>query len=144
MTIAPRGKKRVVGIGGLFLKAHNPLKLSKWYSEHLGIKITDNVALFTWSGPGRSRRKGHTVWSVFPANTRYFHNLRQQVMINYRVNNLKRLLEQLRKEGVKVANRVEESRYGKFGWVSDPEGNWMELWEPAKKYSASEKEIPME
>lgn len=144
MKPSSHGKKRVIGIGGIFLKGRNPRELSKWYSEHLGIKITESVALFTCSSPGRSKRKGHTVWSIFPANTRYFHNSRQQVMVNYRVNGLKRVIGKLRKEGVKVAGRIEESKYGKFAWVSDPEGNWMELWEPPKMYKVPEEEIPME
>lgn len=65
-------------------------------------------------------------------------------MVNYRVKNLKELLEKLRREGVDVAEKIEKSEYGKFGWVTDPEGNRIELWEPPKRYRASEEEIPME
>ena len=136
--------KRVVGIGGVFFKARNPGKLSNWYEKHLGIITKDNVALFTWRSPGPSKRKGYTVWSIFPARSTYFYNPRQQTMINYRVTNLKRTLEQLRKEGVKTAGKLEGSKYGKFAWVSDPEGNWLELWEPPRKYQAPEEEMPME
>ncbi len=135
---------RAVGLGGIFFKARNPRKLSDWYQKHLGIKTTQNTALFTWRSPKASKRIGYTVWSIFPANTRYFHNPRKQFMINYRVRNLKLILEKLRRERVKVARKVEDSKYGRFAWVSDPEGNWLELWEPPRNYKAPEEEMPMQ
>src|SRR5262245_1845947 len=123
---------RAVGIGGVFFRARNPAKLSKWYQDHLGVKTTQNTALFTWRSPRGSKRLGHTVWAIFPANTSYFRNSRKQFMINYRVKNLDRVLEKLRRERVKVAKKVEDLEYGRFAWVSDPEGNWLELWQPPR------------
>ncbi len=136
--------ERVTGIGGVFFKARNPKKLSDWYRKHLGIKTTQNTALFTWHSPKGPKRKGYTVWALFPANSGYFHNPRKQFMINYRVKNLAYTLQKLRRERVRIARKVEESQYGKFAWVSDPEGNWLELWEPPRKYGAPEEEMPME
>lgn len=145
MTAKQVKTKRVVaGIGGIFFKARDPAELSTWYRKHLGINIKDNVALFTWRSAKPPTRTGHTVWSLFPAKTRYFRREPQQFMINYRVNNLRAVLAKLRRERVRVAKKVEELEYGKFAWVQDSEGNWLELWEPPRKYSAPEEGIPME
>ncbi len=133
-----------VGIGGVFFKARDPRKLSKWYQTNLGLQITENTALFAWQNPRKPGRKGYTVWALFPARSDYFHDPRKQFMINYRVKNLKQPLQRLRPKRVKIAKKTEESQYGKFAWVSDPEGNWLELWEPPRKYGAPEQAMPME
>jgi predicted enzyme related to lactoylglutathione lyase len=73
------------------------------------------------------------VWGHFPKKTKYFLPSTKPFMFNYRVENLKRLLKQLKKEGVKVVGKIEEYDYGKFGWIMDPEGNKVELWEPNDK-----------
>ncbi len=138
------GEGRAVGLGGVFFRARNPGKLSEWYRRHLGLKTTQNTALFTWRSPKASKRLGHTVWALFPADTPYFRNTRKQFMINYRVKDLERVVAKLRKERVKTAGKVEDSKYGRFAWVCDPEGNWLELWEPPRKYRAPEEEMPME
>jgi len=135
---------RATGLGGVFFRAQNPVRLSDWYRRHLGLKLTQNTALFTWRSPKASKKLGHTVWALFPADTSYFHNSRKQFMINYRVKNLNKVLAKLRRERVKTAKRVEDSKYGRFAWVSDPEGNWLELWEPPRKYLAPEEAMPME
>ncbi len=134
----------VVGLGGVFFRARNSAKLSKWYQDHLGVKTTQNTALFTWKSPRGAKSLGHTVWALFPEDTAYFRNRRKQFMINYRVKNLERVLAKLRRERVKVARKVEDSEYGRFAWVSDPEGNWVELWQPPRKYRAPEEAMPME
>ncbi len=146
-----RGKKRAIGLGGIFFKAKDPKKLSAWYEEHLGIEVKDQTATFTWKTAGRSKqqRVGHTVWSIFPADTKYFsdqagESKNGEFMINYRVRDLRTLLKQLRKEGVKVDTKVEEFQYGKFAWITDPEGNRVELWEPPSSPKFPEKSIPME
>lgn len=126
------------------MRARDPPKLSQWYRKHLGIKTTQNVALFTWRSPKSSKRIGYTVWSLFPADARYFRNSRKQFMINYRVKDLKGVLEKLRRERVKVAQKVGNSKYGRFAWIRDPEDNWLELWEPPRNYEAPEEEMPME
>jgi predicted enzyme related to lactoylglutathione lyase len=139
-----RADKRVVGVGGIFFRAKKPKELSAWYHKHLGIKTQDNVALFTWQSRKNSKRVGYTVWSIFPHDSSYFRSKKLQFMINYRVKNLNKLLAELRREGVRVDRKVENLDYGKFGWVTDPEGNRIELWEPPRTYKAPEPEIPSE
>src|SRR6266571_1340927 len=104
---------RAVGLGGVFFRAKNPAKLSSWYQKHLGIKTTNNTALFTWRSSKGSKKLGHTVWALFPSDTSYFRNSRKQFMINYRVKNLDKVLARLRRERVKTAKRVEDSKYGR-------------------------------
>jgi predicted enzyme related to lactoylglutathione lyase len=123
--------KRVTGIGGIFFKSKNPEKIKEWYRKHLGIEpeAEGNVS-FKWRDNDDPKRTGSTVWASFPHDTDYFNPSSAPFMINYRVENLDYLLEQLRKEGVKVEDRIEEYEYGRFGWLMDPEGNRIELWQP--------------
>jgi len=122
--------KRVTGIGGIFFKAKDPDQLRQWYREHLGIESESWGGFsFQWRDDPRSN-DGHTVWSIFAHDTKYFDPSSAPFMINFRVEDLDWLLAQLRTEGVDVDPRVEESEFGKFGWVMDPEGNRVELWEP--------------
>ncbi len=117
--------KRVTGIGGIFFKSKDPKALAQWYQQHLGINIDDyNCHVFEGS------ETGQTVWSPFAADTKYFEPAGNEFMINYRVENLVWLLDQLRSEGVTVMEKMEEYDYGKFGWIIDPEGRKIELWEP--------------
>jgi predicted enzyme related to lactoylglutathione lyase len=139
----PTRRARVTGIGGIFFKATDPKALVRWYQEHLGIDIEGSVALFTWRGGKDGRVRGHTVWSIFPADTKYFGEDGASFMVNYRVKDLDEVLAALRAEGVAAAGKVEDTEYGRFGWIMDPEGNRIELWEPPKAYRAPEKAIPM-
>jgi len=141
---ARKRQVRVTGLGGIFFKAKDPKALGAWYQEHLGIAIRDSVALFTWQGGKDGKVQGHTVWSIFPGDTKYFGENGASFMINYRVKDLDGVLAALRKEGVHVAQKVEESQYGRFGWITDPEGHRIELWEPPKGNRAPEKAIVME
>lgn len=122
---------RVTGIGGIFFKARDPDALRTWYRTHLGIdaQAWGGVA-FRWNDPAVPDRDGVTVWSVFPAESTYFDPSTAPFMVNYRVADLNRVLTDLRAEGCVVDDRTEESEFGKFGWVTDPEGNRLELWEP--------------
>lgn len=123
--------KRVTGIGGIFFKAQDPQALGAWYRQHLGIGVGEwGGAAFRWATPDNPTGTGTTVWSPFKADTTYFAPSTASFMINYRVDDLHALLAQLRAEGCQVDDKVEESEYGKFGWVFDPEGNKIELWEP--------------
>lgn len=123
--------KRVTGIGGIFFKSADPRGLSAWYRDHLGLDVTDwGGALFHWGGDGSEA--GVTVWSPFAQDTSYMQPSSASFMINYRVENLDELLELLRSEGCEVVDRTEISEQGRFGWVIDPEGNKVELWEPPK------------
>lgn len=127
-------KKRVTGIGGFFFKAKSAKKLAAWYRKHLGLPLDPTWGgwQFHWRDAKSPRKKGYTVWSVFDAATGYFRPSRKPFMFNFRVTHLNRVLAELKKEGVWVDPKTEISEYGKFGWIMDPEGNRIELWEPPK------------
>lgn len=123
--------KRVTGIGGIFFKAQDPKALGAWYQKHLGIDVEAWGGFgFRWNTPDNPAGVGTTIWSPFAADTAYFAPSTAPFMINYRVDDLHALLAALRAEGVAVEDKVEESEFGKFGWVMDPEGNKLELWQP--------------
>ena len=126
-------KTRVTGLGGIFFKAKNPAKLGAWYRRHLGLAVEEwGGASFHWRDAKQPKRKGSTLWSPFAADTTYFGRGKQGHMLNYRVANLTKVLAQLKKEGVWVDPKVDKSEFGKFGWVKDGEGNWIELWQPPR------------
>lgn len=123
--------KRVTGIGGVFFKSPDPKALGAWYKAHLGIEVQDwGGAAFPWRRADNPELAGTTVWSPFPADTKYFSPSPAPFMINYRVDDLHAVLAALRSEGVQVEDRVEESEFGKFGWIVDPDGSKVELWQP--------------
>ncbi len=120
--------KRVTGIGGVFFRASDPLRV--WYQLHLGIDVQEwGGAAFTWTDADGRPAAGTTIWSVAGGGD-YFEPGTATFMVNYRVADLFGLLGALRSEGCNVLGKVDESEYGKFGWVIDPEGNKIELWEP--------------
>ena len=123
--------KRVTGIGGIFIKSSDPKRLRDWYQKHLGIPVEEwGGTAFRWQGPHNPQGQGMTVWNVFEAASNYFAPGKATFMVNYRVDKLHPLLAALRAEGCQVDDKVDESEYGKFGWVVDPDGNKVELWEP--------------
>jgi catechol 2,3-dioxygenase-like lactoylglutathione lyase family enzyme len=127
VTVPPR----VTGIGGVFLKARDRASLGEWYRSRLGIDVQEGGwAIFRWRDDHDPARPGTTVWSLFPDGTEYFGANEQRAMINYRVADLDAVLAALRREGVTVDERVEETAEGRFGWITDPEGNRIELWQP--------------
>ena len=131
--------KRVTGIGGVFFKAQDPNAMKEWYRKHLGIDAGDYGATFDWRETEDPQKEGQTVWTLFPNDTKYFAPSTSPFMINYRVEDLHGLVAMLREEGV-VVEKVDDSDYGKFAWISDPEGNRIELWEPpAPKTDDSQK-----
>lgn len=132
---------RVTGIGGVFLKAKDPKALSAWYAKHLNITLSDYGGVnFRWSDEV-PKGTGTTAWSMFPADTKYFGPGTQTAMVNYRVDDLDGLLEQMKKDGVQIDPKRDDSAYGKFAWVTDPEGNRVELWQPLAKDAAKQEEI---
>ena len=123
--------KRVTGIGGIFFKSADPKALGAWYKTHLGLDVEEwGGAALRWKGQHNPEGVGTTIWSPFAADTSYFAPGSAPFMINYRVEDLHALLAALRAEGVQVEDKVEESEYGIFGWVIDPDGNKLELWQP--------------
>lgn len=122
---------RVTGIGGIFFTAKDPGSLKAWYKKHLEIDIQDwGGAAFMWDAENGKPSGGMTIWSVSPAGAESFKPGKAPFMINYRVADLHTLLAALREEGCNVIDKTEESEFGKFGWVLDPEENKIELWEP--------------
>jgi predicted enzyme related to lactoylglutathione lyase len=124
--------EHVTGIGGVFFKAKDPKAMLAWYREHLGIDAKGGYIDFTWREKDHPQEIGHTAWRIFPMNSAYFGQATSPLMINYRVANLDRMLKQLRRSGVNI-EKVENYNYGGFAWITDPEGNRIELWEPRKK-----------
>lgn len=123
--------RRVTGIGGVFFKAKDAPALQAWYRTHLGIDVQPwGGASFDWVDADGKPAGGTTAWSVAPQESKQFAPSDASFMVNYRVDDLHALLAALRDEGCTVLDKVDESEYGKFGWVIDPEGNKVELWQP--------------
>jgi len=123
--------KRVTGIGGIFFKSNDSKKLVAWYGKHLGLKTDQYGSTFWWKD--NDGNDCSTQWSPFAADTTYFSPSEKPFMQNFRVENLEKLLEKLKQEGVTIIGDMETYDYGKFGWILDPEGNKIELWEAIDK-----------
>jgi predicted enzyme related to lactoylglutathione lyase len=117
---------KAVGVGGIFLKARDPKALSDWYARHLGIASQGGGSL-AFEGPESA---GMTVFAHFPLDTKYFGQGEQQSMVNFRVDDLDQLLTDLAGAGVRIDPKRDDSDYGRFAWIWDPEGNRVELWQP--------------
>jgi predicted enzyme related to lactoylglutathione lyase len=116
--------ERVLGIGGYFLRATDPEALGAWYRECLGLEADENGLWHQEAGP--------TVFAAFESETDYFGSRDQQAMLNFRVRDLDAMLAQLRTKGADVAEEIQDmDGVGRFAWVTDPEGNRIELWQPA-------------
>jgi predicted enzyme related to lactoylglutathione lyase len=116
--------ERVLGIGGYFLRAADPEALSTWYRDSLGLDVDEHGLWHQGIGP--------TVFATFDPETNYFGSRSQQTMLNFRVRDLDAMLAQLRALGAEVATETEDMEgVGRFGWVTDPDGNRVELWQPA-------------
>ena len=122
--------RRVTGIGGIFFKCKDPKTLKEWYKTHLGLNTNQYGAVFEWRQGVDTTKKGFTQWSAFKETTKYFLPSTKEFMVNYRVENLVTLVEQLKKEGVTITDTIEAADYGKFVHIMDIEGNKIELWEP--------------
>lgn len=124
-------KNRVTGIGGVFFKSKDPVAVKDWYRKHLGLNTDQWGCTFWWKD--KEGNDCSTQWSPFKEDTTYFEPSPKDFMMNYRVENLKELLETLKAEGVTVMDEIQEVEEGKFGWIIDLEGNKIELWEPNDK-----------
>lgn len=123
--------KRVTGIGGIFFSARDPVALRAWYQRHLGIDVQAwGGTSFSWRDGSGPSATGSTVWSIGDAGAAPFAPGTAPFMVNYRVDDLPALLQALRDEGCQVLDATDDGEFGRFGWVIDPEGNKVELWQP--------------
>ncbi len=117
-------REKVLGLGGVFIRAKNAEALRKWYARHLGVDINE------WGGAITVHQKDdYTLWSVFEEKSDYMPR-RQLTMMNWRVSNLEAMMDQLRAADVRIEEETQSSEQGKFGWGYDLEGNKFEMWEP--------------
>ncbi len=115
--------ERVLGIGGHFIRAADPAALGAWYRDRLGLDADQYGEWHQQDGP--------TVFATFESETDYFGSRSQQTMLNFRVSDLDAMLAQLRAKGADVAGETQDMEgVGRFGWVTDPDGNRIELWQP--------------
>lgn len=123
--------QRVTGIGGIFFKAKDAPALQAWYKQHLGIDVQAwGGTAFSWADKEGKPTGGTTIWSIGSQDGDAFAPSSAPFMINYRVDDLHGLVKLLKEEGCNVLDKIDESEYGKFAWVIDPEGNKVELWQP--------------
>jgi predicted enzyme related to lactoylglutathione lyase len=122
---------KVTGIGGVFFKSSGDrAALVEWYRKHLGLPLEDfGGAIFRWPDDP-AKDGGLTVWHVAAKDSKWFSPSESSLMINYRVDDLDALLEQLRAGGVSIVQGPESHENGKFAWIMDPDGNKIELWQP--------------
>ena len=126
--------KQVTGLGGVFIKANDPEALAAWYQKFLGIGFNNNIYVdLPFTDEEGKLTPGYNVLSFFKAHSTYFDPSDKQVMLNLRVHDLFALLDELKAEGVTIVGDPLDEEYGKFGWIMDPEGNKIELWEPPVK-----------
>lgn len=119
--------ERVAGIGGFFFRAHDPASLARWYQQHLGIALTRTAE----NGTVWQQESGATAFTPFPEKTGYFGDPQKMWMINFRVHNLGKMVAQLQGAGIEVKVDPEAYSYGRFASLHDPEGNPIQLWQPA-------------
>lgn len=131
--------KRAIGIGGIFFKSEKPDELRDWYKQHLGINIEQfGGSVFQWQKLAEEKPEAYTVWSPFDAKTDYMNPSKNEFMVNFVVDDLDALLTALKDEGVElVGDPMNDANFGKFGWVMDPEGRKVELWEPPQQMPSS-------
>lgn len=120
---------QATGIGGVFLRARDPKALYAWYEKHLGLPMAHG----SFSIPAEHER-AVIAFSFFSEKSAYFPAT-QPAMINFQVDDLDKLLEQLTAAGVPIDPKRDSADYGKFAWITDPEGNRVELWQPADEKS---------
>ena len=124
---------KVTGIGGIFFRCKDPKAVKGWYGKNLGMAVGEYGSSFEFRNANRPEEINYLQWSTFDENTEYFNPSEKQFMINYRVQNIEKLVENLKAAGVTIVDKIEEYEYGKFVHIMDPEGNKIELWEPVDK-----------
>ena len=123
-----RGK--VTGIGGIFFKCEDPQKIKEWYRDNLGLAVDEHGSPFEFRNANRPEEINYLNWGPFSKDTKYFDPSKKEFMINYRVENIEALVEQLKESGVTIVDTIESYDYGKFVHILDSENNKIELWEP--------------
>ncbi|TNE56508.1 MAG: VOC family protein [Alphaproteobacteria bacterium] len=122
---------KITGLGGIFIKSEDKTALMEWYRSNLGLPLEDYGGInFDWRNAENPDEKGYTLFSLFDKDTTYFAPSKAPFMINFRVDDLDAIRQELKTRGVTVLDQVEEGDFGRFGWILDPEGNRIELWEP--------------
>ncbi len=121
---------KVTGIGGIFFRSKNPQTVKEWYGKNLGLAISDYGSSFEFRNANRPKEINYLSWSPFKEDTDYFEPSKKEFMINYRVQHIEKLVENLKANGVTIVDEIETYDYGKFVHILDPEGNKLELWEP--------------
>lgn len=120
--------RHIVGVGGVFIRAGDKEAVTEWYGTHLDMSINSYGGHdFLWRLPDDPETQGRTVMGFFDPDTRYFEG---PVMVNYIVRDLDVLLEEFAAAGIEQVKPRESYEYGEFAWVKDPDGRWIELWEP--------------
>ncbi|MCK8490430.1 VOC family protein [Spirosoma sp. RP8] len=122
--------KKVTGLGGIFFKCNDPQAMNEWYAKNLGLETSEYGTTFEWRQADDPAQKGSTTWAAFASDSEVFNPSAKPFMINYRVENLAALVEELKRDNVTIVDEIAEHDYGKFVHVLDPEGNIIELWEP--------------
>ena len=130
--------KKVTGVAGIFFKCKDPEKIKEWYKTHLGFDTSPFGTRFVWQEGSNPAIEGSLQWAPFPETEKYFNPSTKDFMINYRVENLVALIEQLKKEGVTFTDKMETYEYGKFVHIMDIEGNKIELFEPNYEHGKTE------
>ena len=123
-------KKKVTGIGGIFFKCKDVDMMKDWYNKNLGLVTNEYGSMFEFREVDKPDRPAYLQWSPFSEKTKYFEPSEKEFMINYRVENIENLVNELRKNGVTILDSIESYEYGKFVHILDPENNKIELWEP--------------
>jgi predicted enzyme related to lactoylglutathione lyase len=130
---------KVTGLGGLFFKADDADATRAWYAQHLGLEFSEWGGWgWEWRHRDRPEHVGRTEWCPFKADTDYMNPSDKPFMMNFRVDDLEAMIEQLRAAGIELIGEPESHEYGKFAWIMDPNGVKLELWEPAGEPGAPE------
>lgn len=130
LHLSKKRMAKVIGLGGVFIKFKDADKMREWYSNVLGMNTNDYGVLFKFNA---SNRTGYLQLGTFPSSSDYFGDAAQQVMLNFRIDNMDAMVEHLKTNGVDLLDEVETYEYGKFLHIADPEGNRIELWEPVDR-----------
>lgn len=127
---------KVLGVGGIFFKSPDPQRLNEWYARWLGLPVETQAGVtFAALYPKTMPEKGYTVWSAFPADTKYFSPSAKEFMFNLVVDDIESAIAQVKEGGAQIVGQIEATAYGRFGWFIDPDGNKVELWQPGGEES---------